>query len=52
MLLKMEYLKGITNITLEPVKIEIVTTERYDKILQDLKREKEIGKKWKTELKN
>ncbi len=42
--LKMEYLKGIKNITLEEVKIEIVTTERYDDILQDLKREKEIRK--------
>ena len=49
--LKMEYLKGIKNITLEEVKIEIVTTERYDDIIQDIKREKEIRKEMEYRIK-
>ena len=49
--LKMEYLKGIKNITLEQVKIEIITTEGYDDILQDLKREKEIRKEMEYRIK-
>lgn len=43
--LKTEYIKGLKNITLEKIKKEIVTTERYDNIIRDLKEEQNNRKK-------
>jgi len=48
--LKEEYLKGLKNITLEEVKVEIVTTERYDNIIRDLTEEKEKRKKLENRI--
>ena len=49
-ILKEEYLKGLKKITLEEVKI--VTTERYDNVINELKIEKEERKKLENRIKN
>lgn len=46
--LKTEYIKGIKNITLEKIKKEIVTTERYDNLIKDLQEEQ--NKRIKLEI--
>ena len=45
--LKKEYLKGLKDITLEEIKI--VTTERYDNVINDLKIENKERKNTKNE---
>ena len=50
-ILKKEYLKGLRNITFEEVKTEIITPERYDNIIHELKIEKEERKKNENRIK-
>lgn len=48
-ILKKEYLKGLRNITFEEIKI--VTTDRYDNIINELKIEKEERIKLENRIK-